>query len=77
MTTERSDIVDMMYDICRPRAANFALPKTCPLCNSDPGLARRVNEIWLVGCESDECPANPQFGGRTVDEAWLAWNKTR
>jgi hypothetical protein len=46
----------------------------CPWCGSDPDHATLRAGRYLVGCESEGCPANPQVGGTTVTEAWAAWN---
>ncbi len=47
----------------------------CPWCGTGPGHATLRAGRYLVGCESEECPANPQVGGATVLEAWSAWNQ--
>lgn len=55
---------------------NFPLP--CPWCGTDPGLARVSFTgsvvTYQVGCESDECAANPQVTGYSSQEAWDRWN---
>lgn len=48
--------------------------KNCPFCGADPGYAVLRAGWYLVGCESDECPINPQAGGKTRDEAWAKWD---
>lgn len=48
--------------------------KKCPFCANDIGLPRRVNGIFLVGCEADDCPANPQVSGYTMAEAFAKWD---
>ena len=50
-------------------------PQTCPWCGTEPGLARIVMGRYLVGCENDLCPVNPQTGGATLREAWDNWNR--
>lgn len=50
--------------------------KTCPFCGSEPGLARKQANFWLVGCENDDCNINPQAGSRiSAAVAWEKWNK--
>lgn len=52
-----------------------AKTKCCPWCGSEPGLAMRRGNFWLVGCESDECAVNPQTSSTTsVEDAWKKWN---
>jgi hypothetical protein len=50
--------------------------KTCPWCGESPPLAS-MNRFgtYTVGCESDECAVNPQVTGKTLSEAWAAWNR--
>ena len=47
----------------------------CPFCGTDPPLAVRRAGRFLVGCEAEDCPANPQVSGATLEEAWAAWNR--
>lgn len=69
------EILDRFRTEAQYRAAHgCALPRACPWCGSDPGLARKVNSIFLVGCDADECAANPQVSGKTLEEAWAKWN---
>lgn len=56
------------------------LPAPCPFCGEDPPLAAmKLGPVeftnYVVGCESDDCHANPQVSGKTVAEAWARWNK--
>lgn len=37
--------------------------------------AARVADRFVVGCESDDCTANPQAAGGSVDEAWARWHR--
>jgi hypothetical protein len=54
---------------------NHKLPLPCPWCGeSDFGLARKVGDTVIVGCENDECGVNPQACGATAEEAWEKWN---
>lgn len=56
------------------RISVATIHKNCPFCGADPGYAVLRAGWYLVGCESDECPINPQAGGKTRDEAWAKWN---
>jgi len=49
-------------------------PALCPFCGSDPPLAAQIAGKFIVGCESDDCAANPQVSGSTVSAAWERWN---
>jgi hypothetical protein len=51
-----------------------APPLTCPFCGTDPPLASQIAGRFIVGCESDDCHANPQVSGSSVGEAWAKWN---
>jgi hypothetical protein len=42
---------------------------TCPFCGADPPLGVRRAGRFLVGCEAEDCPANPQVSGATLEEA--------
>lgn len=46
----------------------------CPFCGSDPPLASQIAGRFIVGCESDDCHANPQVCGDSVSQAWAKWN---
>ncbi len=49
--------------------------KVCPFCGSEPGMATKRGDFWLVGCESDDCAINPQAGSCISQEAaWAKWN---
>jgi hypothetical protein len=58
-----------------PSPPSPALARTCPFCGSDPPLAVRRAGRFLVGCEADDCPAQPQVSGATPEQAWAAWNR--
>ena len=47
----------------------------CPFCGADPPLAVRRAGRFLVGCEAEDCPANPQVSAPTLEEAWAEWNR--
>ena len=49
-------------------------PLACPFCGTDPPLAAQIAGKFVVGCESDDCAANPQVSGSTVRDAWERWN---
>ena len=49
-------------------------PAPCPFCGTDPPLAAQIADKFVVGCESDDCAANPQVSGPTVRDAWERWN---
>src|SRR3954464_11808161 len=53
------------------------LPLTCPFCGTDPPLAAQIAGRFIVGCDSDDCHANPQVSGQSVAEAWAKWNSRR
>jgi hypothetical protein len=52
-------------------------PLACPFCGSDPPLASQIANRFIVGCDSDDCHANPQVSGQSVSEAWGKWNSRR
>jgi hypothetical protein len=50
--------------------------KACPFCGEDPPLASlAANGRYGVGCENDECEAQPYVSGATLSEAWARWNR--
>lgn len=58
------------------RALRLCQHKACPWCGEHPQLARQVHNRFLVGCESDDCPADGvQCSGATVAEAWRKWDR--
>jgi hypothetical protein len=68
-------IVDELPVYPAPRAKTCA----CPFCGEDPPLGRWIGpegfRNFIVGCENDDCPANPQVSGRTIEDAWAKWNR--
>ena len=52
-------------------------PLPCPFCGGDPPLAAQIAGRFIVGCDSDDCHANPQVSGQSVSEAWMKWNSRR
>jgi hypothetical protein len=49
--------------------------RPCPFCGADPPLAVRRAGRFLVGCEAEDCPANPQVSAATLEDAWASWNR--
>jgi hypothetical protein len=49
--------------------------RPCPFCGADPPLAVRRAGRFLVGCEAEDCPANPQVSAATPEDAWASWNR--
>ena len=47
----------------------------CPFCGDAPPLAAQIAGKFVVGCENEDCPANPQVCAATLVEAWDKWNK--
>ena len=46
----------------------------CPFCGTDPPLAAQIAGKFIVGCESEDCPANPQVSAAGLCDAWAKWN---
>lgn len=63
-----------MLQVIARSAAGSDHPAPCPFCGTDPPLAAQIAGRFIVGCESDECAANPQVSGSTVGAAWERWN---
>jgi hypothetical protein len=55
--------------------AGREMTRPCPFCGTGPPLAAKIAGRFVVGCESDDCPANPQVSGPTLDDAWARWNR--
>jgi hypothetical protein len=47
----------------------------CPFCGTDPPLASQIAGRFIVGCESDDCAAQPQVSGASPEDAWARWNR--
>lgn len=63
------NMLTLARSICRVET------KPCPFCGEDPPLAERNRfDCYVVGCISDDCAVNPQVSGKTLAEAWAAWN---
>lgn len=61
------------------RAKLRPAPLPCPFCGEDPPLAaEKIGPSsfrnFIVGCENEDCPAEPKVSGHTVAEAWKKWN---
>ena len=61
-----------MLDVIRRARTQMHLP--CPFCGADPPLAAEIAGRFVVGCENDDCAANPQVSGASVPLAWQRWN---
>jgi hypothetical protein len=57
-----------------PSPKRAARTAPCPFCGSDPPLAAQIAGRYVVGCESEDCAANPQVSGASPGEAWTRWN---
>jgi hypothetical protein len=67
-----------MLEVIRQGAApRHAMPRhlACPFCGGDPPLATRIAGRFVVGCENDDCAANPQVSGISLVHVWERWNK--
>jgi hypothetical protein len=47
----------------------------CPFCGDAPPLAAQIAGTFVVGCESEDCPANPQVSAPSPAAAWEKWNR--
>ncbi|HXA85770.1 MAG TPA: Lar family restriction alleviation protein [Candidatus Dormibacteraeota bacterium] len=63
-----------MADVIRIGASKREIPEVCPFCGADPGLAQMIFGTFIVGCDEEDCPSNPQTSGKTLNEAWAKWN---
>jgi hypothetical protein len=62
-----------MWQVIRQGAsARRSLP--CPFCGADPPLAAQIAGRFIVGCESDDCAANPQVAASDLNKVWQLWN---
>ena len=71
--------MNMLEVIRQGAAARHAMPRerhlACPFCGDDPPLAAQIAGRFVVGCENDDCAANPQVSGISLDQVWERWNK--
>jgi hypothetical protein len=64
--------MNMLQVIQRGAAARRSLP--CPFCGEYPPLAAQIAGRFIVGCENDDCAANPQVSAQSLCDAWTRWN---
>jgi hypothetical protein len=64
-----------MVEVIARGAVRRAPDLPCPFCGADPPLAAKIAGRFVVGCENDDCAANPQVSGPSVTEAWERWNR--
>ena len=66
-----------MLEVIRQGSAPRQRPKhlPCPFCGFDPPLAAEIAGRFVVGCENDDCAANPQVSGVSLALAWERWNR--
>jgi hypothetical protein len=67
--------MNMVEVIARGAAAQRMRDLPCPFCGTDPPLAAKIAGRFVVGCENDDCAANPQICGLSLAEAWEKWNR--
>ncbi|MEO8302467.1 MAG: Lar family restriction alleviation protein [Rhizomicrobium sp.] len=68
----------MLEVIQQGAAARLQMPRRhlpCPFCGDDPPLAAQIAGRFVVGCENDDCAANPQVCGASLALAWERWNR--
>ena len=65
--------MNMWQVIQQGASARRSLP--CPFCGADPPLAAQIAGRFIVGCENDDCAANPQVSADGLSQAWDRWNK--
>jgi hypothetical protein len=69
-----------MAEVVDRGMARREMPAVCPFCGDDPPLAAVGYSFgrsprYMVGCQNDDCPAQPSVSGDTIDEAWARWNR--
>jgi hypothetical protein len=64
-----------MVEVIARGAVRRARDLPCPFCGADPPLAAKIAGRFVVGCENDDCPANPQVSDPCITEAWEKWNR--
>ena len=65
--------MNMLQVIQQGARARRSLP--CPFCGEGPPLAAHIAGRFIVGCENDDCAANPQVSAPSLHDAWARWNK--
>lgn len=64
-----------MLDVINQGASKIsALPRPCPFCGCEPPLAEKLAGKFVVGCENDDCAAQPSVRSASLEEAWAMWN---
>jgi hypothetical protein len=67
--------MNMLQTIHRCARTSAHRTKACPFCGEDPPLAALpIAGRYVVACENDDCPSQPQTAGSTLAEAWAKWN---
>lgn len=52
----------------------------CPFCDAEPNHAVERNSFagmaphFVIICSNEDCPADLQVSGGTLDEVWKRWN---
>jgi hypothetical protein len=64
-----------MVEVIARGAARPAHDLPCPFCGADPPLAAKIADRFVVGCENEDCAANPQVSGPSLIAAWAKWNR--
>ena len=64
-----------MVEVIAQGAIRRAHDLPCPFCGADPPLAAKIAGRFVVGCENDDCAANPQVSGSSLTETWEKWNQ--
>jgi hypothetical protein len=62
-------------DILAARGVSPTPACSCPFCGIDPPNAT-MNRYgyFVVGCDNDDCPIQPQVSRQSMSEAWRLWN---
>lgn len=64
-----------IVDVINAGAVKPPLAKDCPFCGSEPALATKTyGGKYVVSCDADDCPANPQVSDEIAARAWAKWN---
>ena len=64
-----------MVEVIARGAAQRMRDLPCPFCGADPPLAAKIAGRFVVGCENDDCAANPQVAAIDLMQAWDKWNR--
>jgi hypothetical protein len=63
-----------MLDAIKAGVIKRPIPAVCPWCGENPPLASLIAGRFIVGCENEDCHAQPQVSGNTPEQAWKHWN---